>query len=80
VTKKQTFESDMAQLEKLVGKLEESDLGLEESLEAYEEGVKLIRNLTKILDKAQERVLKLSRDEEGQIAFDEFDDDIGEES
>jgi len=74
VTKKQTFEVDMARLEELVTTLEESELGLEESLEAFEEGMKIVKKLTGVLDKAQERVLVLSKDEEGQMSLDGFDD------
>ncbi len=74
MTKKQTFEVDMARLEELVTTLEESELGLEESLEAFEEGMKIVKKLTGVLDKAQERVLVLSKDEEGQMSLDGFDD------
>ncbi len=80
MSKKQTFEDDMARLEELVATLEESELGLEESLEAFEEGMKIVKKLTKVLDKAQQRVLTLSKDEEGQISLDGFDDDVEEES
>jgi len=79
VSKKQTFEDDMVRLEELVTTLEESELGLEESLEAFEEGMKIVKKLTGVLDKAQKRVLTLSKDEEGQISLDGFDD-VEEES
>jgi exodeoxyribonuclease VII small subunit len=75
VSKEATFEKDMARLETLVEKLEQEDLGLEESLKAFEEGMKLSDTLTKALEKAQKRVMKLIRDNDGAPVLEEFDAD-----
>ncbi len=75
---KPTFESELERLERLVDKLENGELGLEKSLAAFEEGTKLAKSLTQILDKAQMRVLKLTTDEQGEFLLDEFGGDAEE--
>ncbi len=73
MSKKATFEDDMATLEELVEKLEASELGLEQSLKAFEEGMKLAGTLMKTLEKAQERVRKLTKTEQGAFELEEFE-------
>jgi exodeoxyribonuclease VII small subunit len=68
------FESDLERLEELVRKLEEDELSLEESLSAFEEGMKLAGRLAKALEKAQERVMKLTRQRDGDLSLEGFDD------
>lgn len=50
------FEKQLARLEKLVAHLEEGDLGLEEALSSFEEGIQLTRSLMKRLDDAEKRI------------------------
>ena len=50
------FEESLAELEKTVRDLEQGDLGLEESLAHYENGVKLLRHCHGLLSKAQRRI------------------------
>jgi len=50
------FEQSLAALEEIVHDLEEGQLGLEESLLRYEEGVKLLRRCHELLTKAQRRI------------------------
>jgi exodeoxyribonuclease VII small subunit len=57
------FDQVLAQLRGVVEKLEGGNLSLEQSLQAFEEGVKLARQGTQILDAAEERVEVLLRDE-----------------
>lgn len=73
MSKGTTFEKDMAKLEELVEKLEHNELGLEESLKAFEEGMKLAGALMKTLEKAQERVRKLTKTEQGTFELPEFE-------
>lgn len=73
MSKKATFEDDMAKLEELVEKLETSELGLEQSLKAFEDGMKLAGTLMKTLEKAQERVRKLTKTEQGAFELEEFE-------
>lgn len=55
-----SFEAEMARLEHLVASLEGGELGLEESVEAYENGLKLAKSCLERLDKAELRVQQLS--------------------
>ncbi|MFQ5353249.1 MAG: exodeoxyribonuclease VII small subunit, partial [Candidatus Binatia bacterium] len=54
-------------LEGTVRKLEAGDIALEESLEAFEKGVKLVRALHRRLDAVQEKIEELSRDSAGEL-------------
>jgi exodeoxyribonuclease VII small subunit len=72
LSKKATFEADMEKLEELVEKLEQNELPLEDSIKAFEQGMKLAGSLMKTLEKAQERVKKLTRTEQGTFELDEF--------
>ena len=53
------FEDSLEQLEAIVEKMEKGELSLEQSLEAFEEGVKLTRNCQQTLRKAEQRVNEL---------------------
>ncbi len=53
------FEAQYKRLEEAVGKLEEGDLTLEESLALYEDGMKLAKQCQELLKGAELRVTKL---------------------
>ncbi len=81
MTKKKTqsfdFEQALEQLEDLVTSMEEGDLSLEESLKAFEQGVKLTRECQTAL-KAAEQKVQVLLDEDGTTAdldSDELDDE-----
>ncbi len=59
-----SFEEALARLEQIVRELEGSDLTLEQTLARYEEGSKLVRECTRRLEDAEQRirVLSASRD------------------
>jgi exodeoxyribonuclease VII small subunit len=76
--KKENFEEALRKLEAIVAQMEEGDLPLEESLKAFEEGVKLAKLCTKKLDEAERKVEKLIRDQAGKLQttpFSEEEDD-----
>lgn len=54
-----TFEAALARLETIVQRLESGDVGLEESIRIYEEGVKIKAFCEKKLGEAQMRVEKI---------------------
>ncbi len=59
-----TFEETLKQLEDVVERLESGDsLTLDESLAAFEEGVRLTRLCRKTLEEAELRVRRLAEDE-----------------
>lgn len=51
-----TFREAMAELDRIVGVLESNSLELEQSVCAYERGVKLIASLKQRIDGAQQRI------------------------
>ncbi len=63
--KKQTFETSLKELERIVRQLEEGDLPLEESLKLFEDGVKLSRECQERLNRAERRIEVLLKDENG---------------
>lgn len=50
------FEQSLDELEQLVAKMEQGDLGLEDSLKSYERGINLYRECQTALEKAELRV------------------------
>jgi exodeoxyribonuclease VII small subunit len=69
------FEDALERLEEIVHSLEEGDIGLNESLEGYEEGVKLLRQSYDLLQRAERRIELLSGvDAEGNPITQPFDD------
>lgn len=61
--KKQTisFEQALARLDEIVRSLESGDMVLSESLSLYEEGTGLIKTCSKLLDQAEQKVVKLKK-------------------
>lgn len=66
--KEPAFEERLAELEEIVQKLEAGDVPLEESLEAFERGVKLVRVLHGRLDTVETKIQELARGEDGEIS------------
>lgn len=58
------FEEALGELETIVKKLEQGGLPLEESLSAFEKGMKLSKICFKKLNEAQRKIEILSKDEE----------------
>jgi exodeoxyribonuclease VII small subunit len=67
------FEKALADLEKIVEKMEQGGLSLNESLALFEKGVKLARFLRGELDKAEKKIEILLKDEKGDIKEEPFD-------
>ena len=62
-----TFEEAAARLEEIVKALESGTLPLEESLVLYEEGVRLVRDCTRELNEAEQKVKVLQRTSAGAV-------------
>jgi exodeoxyribonuclease VII small subunit len=71
--KSQTFEASLQELEKIVRRLEDGDLSLEESLKLFEKGVKLARECQERLNQAERRIEILLKDEDGNPALQAID-------
>ncbi|GGK64700.1 exodeoxyribonuclease VII small subunit [Amphritea balenae] len=53
------FETSLTQLETMVNQLEQGELSLEQSLETFEQGVRLTRDCQSILAQAEQKVQML---------------------
>ena len=62
---KVTFEQALEKLEQIVAEIEEGKVPLEESIERYAEGIKLVGKCREILDAAEKKIQILARDERG---------------
>jgi exodeoxyribonuclease VII small subunit len=71
--KEKSFEEVLRELEEIVNRLEQGDLPLEESLQLFEQGVRLSRACHGKLDEAQKRLEILLKDEEGVMAARPFE-------
>ena len=65
------FEEAMQQLEKIPTELEKGDLGLDESIKKFEEGMALSKRCNEILEKAEKRISILIN-EDGVIKEENF--------
>ncbi|MCI9241799.1 MAG: exodeoxyribonuclease VII small subunit [Lawsonibacter sp.] len=70
--KKLNFEGSMARLEEIVSLLERGDAPLEQAMGLFEEGAKLLRECTKQLDEAEQKVNLLTAGKDGEIVEDPF--------
>ena len=62
---KMSFEDSMKKIEEIVAELEKGEIPLEASLDRFEEAVKLARACQRKLEKAQARISKLVKTEDG---------------
>ena len=68
---KEKFEEALERLEEIVKRMEAGEMTLEESLKAFEEGIKLARLCARKLDEADRRVELLLR-QEGELVAKPF--------
>ena len=59
--KKLSFEQSLSRIEEIVKHLEKGDMPLDESLSLFEEGTGLIAACNKMLDAAEQKVVKLKK-------------------
>jgi exodeoxyribonuclease VII small subunit len=69
--KKIDFEASLDQLEKLVENMEDGELSLEDSLSAFEQGVKLTRECQQALQDAEQKV-QLLMEQNGELSSSPF--------
>jgi exodeoxyribonuclease VII small subunit len=58
---KMTFEQAIARIDEIVKMLEKGDAPLEQSLSLFEEGTNLIKFCGKLLDSAEQKVVRLQK-------------------
>ena len=78
--KKPTFEEALGQLEELTRQIEEGEIGLEESITKYEEGMKLVQHCRDVLGKAEHKIEPLQQRADGSLATREVKGRTEEES
>lgn len=69
--KDKTFDESLAELEKIVAKLEQGDVPLEEALDKFQEGITLSRDLKKTLQDAEKTLAKVVTEEGNEEIFEE---------
>lgn len=62
-----TFESALRRLEQLTAEIERGEIGLEESIARYEEGVSLLAHCRRMLAAAEQRIQKLTARSDGTV-------------
>ena len=60
------FEDQLAKLEEIVARLEDEGVGLEESLDLFEAGMKLVKSCRARLEQVEQRVARLLESEAGE--------------
>jgi len=69
----QTFEVSLNELERIVQQLEDGDLSLEDSLQLFEQGVKLSRECQQRLAQAERRIEVLLKDASGNAVMENLE-------
>ena len=67
-----SFEASMERLETIVRQLEQGNAPLEESLKLYQEGTALVQSCAKLLDSAEQEIVKLTKTADGTPAETEY--------
>lgn len=70
--KELNFEETMQELEKIVQELEKGDLNLDDSINKFEEGMKLSKNASDYLEKAEKKITVLINTKDEEIKEEEF--------
>jgi exodeoxyribonuclease VII small subunit len=83
-TRANEFEKAFQQLEKIVQRLESEELPLDESLQLFEEGIRLSRFCNQKLEEVEKKIELILADAKGQPHVEPFEesdvDDVEEES
>jgi len=61
------FEDAISELENIVGKLENGELSLEESIEYFQKGIELSKYCSKKLDEVEKKISILTENEQGEL-------------
>ena len=73
------FESALQELESVVEQLESGDLSLEDSLAAFEKGVRLVKYCNQKLTEVEAKVELLLKDSEGRLQLKRLNSLVGDE-
>ena len=70
--KKQSYEENIAQIDKILEKLESEELSLDDSISEYEKAIKLIKDSEKLLEAGEGKVMKVL-EKNGKVEIEEFE-------
>ncbi len=70
--KKLTFEEALKQLETIAEQIERGEIGLEESITKYEQGMNLVKHCREILAKAEHKIQQLHERPDGTLGTTAF--------
>jgi len=76
--KEEKFEAALKRLDEVLEALEHGNLNLEEAMQAFEEGVRLVRFCHQKLDEVERRVELLLKDDAGRFFTRPFPEEEGE--
>ena len=76
---KKKFEEALEELEKVVEQLESGELSLEDSLAAFEQGVRLVKYCNQKLTEVERKIELLVKDKEGKLQLEPLADAGDEE-
>jgi len=71
----ESFEKRLNRLKKIVEELESGKLGLDKSIEKFEEGTKLVKECHNQLEEVKRKISILVEDSEGEVVEEEFESD-----
>ncbi len=66
------FEDNMKQLELIAGELEKGDLDLDASVKKFEEGMKISKECSEMLERAEKKITMLIKDNNGEMVEKNF--------
>ena len=78
-TRANEFEKAFQQLEKIVQRLESEELPLDESLQLFEEGIRLSRFCNQKLEEVEKKIELILADAKGQPRVEAFDEELAED-
>ena len=79
-SKKMSFEESLGRLDEIVRHLEKGDLPLSDSLSLFEEGTALLSSCSKMLDEAEQKVVKLRKGPDRSPIESEFEEENGNDN
>ena len=74
-----SFEQAIQRLEKIVADMEAAELPLEDVLNKYEEGTRLVRFCSQKLDEAEKKIELLTKKADGSAKLEPFEPKVGDD-
>ena len=70
---KKSFEEQIAELEKIINELENGNLNLDDSVEKFEEGMKISKECNKMLENVEKKITILLNGQDGEVEEENFE-------